>query len=338
MSESVAIRLRQCARRFNSQTVALHPLDLDIHAGETLVLLGPSGCGKTTTLRIISGLEQPDAGGEVWFGQRNVTALPIEKRNVGMVFQHYALFPNMNVAQNVGYGLRIQGLPRAEIAQRVDEMLEMVDLHHLADRPVNALSGGQKQRVSLARALAARPKVLLFDEPLAALDVKLREKLREEIGLLLRQLKITAVYVTHDQQEAMALGDRIAVLEKGRIAQIATPQTLYQQPATRFVADFVGAINCLTAENGDRPGLYCRPEDITLGQAESAPHRGQIIQQLFLGACQRLLIDIGGEKPLQVDRPAREIWQSGQQVGLYIAPHLLMHFSSNNSQQGVSRS
>ncbi|MCU5771783.1 ABC transporter ATP-binding protein [Erwiniaceae bacterium BAC15a-03b] len=332
MSQSVAIRLRQCARRFSDDAIALHPLDLDINAGETLVLLGPSGCGKTTTLRIISGLEQPDVGGEVWFGDRNVTALPIEKRNVGMVFQHYALFPNMNVAQNVGYGLRIQGLPRIEINRRVEEMLTMVDLQHVAQRPVNALSGGQKQRVSLARALAARPKVLLFDEPLAALDVKLREKLREDIGQLLRQLHITAVYVTHDQQEAMALGDRIAVLEKGRIAQIATPQTLYQQPATRFVADFVGAINCLLPESADGPGLYCRPEDITPGAVEGAPHSGRIVQQLFLGASQRLIIDTGGQQPLQVDRPAREIWRSGQQVGLFIAADRLMHFHSKQGE------
>lgn len=338
MSESVAIRLRQCARRFGDDTVALYPLDLDINAGETLVLLGPSGCGKTTTLRIISGLERPDTGGEVWFGDRNVTALPIEKRHVGMVFQHYALFPNMNVAQNVGYGLRIQGLPRAEVARRVEEMLAMVDLLPLAQRPVQALSGGQKQRVSLARALAARPNVLLFDEPLAALDVKLREKLRTDISLLLRRLHITAVYVTHDQQEAMAIGDRIAVLEKGRIAQIAAPQTLYQQPATRFVADFVGAINCLQPETAHQPGLYCRPEDITLGSTDNAPHRGRIVQQLFLGASQRLMIDTGAEQPLLVERPARESWRNGQLVGLFIAPHLLMQFHPTGSQQGDTRS
>lgn len=319
----------------SDDAIALHPLDLEIVAGETLVLLGPSGCGKTTTLRIISGLEQPDAGGLVWFGERNVTALPIEKRNVGMVFQHYALFPNMNVAQNVGYGLRIQGLPNADIARRVDEMLEMVDLQHLSRRPISALSGGQKQRVSLARALAARPKVLLFDEPLAALDVKLREKLREDIGNLLRQLHITAVYVTHDQQEAMALGDRIAVLEKGRIAQIAPPQVLYQQPATRFVADFVGAINCLEEESAQQAGLYCRPEDITLGAPENTRRHGRIVQQTFLGASQRLMIDTGGPHLLQVDLPAREHWKNGQLVGIFISPHLLMQFHSPQTSQGA---
>lgn len=326
MADSLSIHLRHCSRTFAGGSVALHPLDLDIVAGETLVLLGPSGCGKTTTLRIISGLETPDADGEVWFGDRNVTHLPIEKRNVGMVFQNYALFPNLNVADNVGYGLRIQGVPKAERQERVDEMLAMVDLLPFAHRPVQALSGGQKQRVSLARALAARPKVLLFDEPLAALDVKLRERLREDIGHLLRTLAITAVYVTHDQQEAMALGDRIAVLERGRIAQIDTPRAIYQQPATRFVADFVGAINCIQPAGYGTPARFCRPEDIQLGQPDAGLRHGRIVEQLFLGASQRLLIDIGSEKPIQVERSAREVWQTGQRVGLIITDERVMHF------------
>lgn len=326
MADSLSIHLRHCSRTFAGNSIALHPLDLDIVAGETLVLLGPSGCGKTTTLRIISGLETPDEGGEVWFGERNVTALPIEKRNIGMVFQNYALFPNMNVADNVGYGLRIQGINKTDRRERVDEMLAMVDLLPFAHRPVQALSGGQKQRVSLARALAARPKVLLFDEPLAALDVKLRERLREEIGHLLRKLGMTAVYVTHDQQEAMALGDRIAVLERGRIAQIGTPQQIYQHPATRFVADFVGAINCIQPAASGKPARYCRPEDIQLSQTVAGHRSGRIVEQLFLGASQRLFIDIGGEKPVQVERAAREQWHTGQQVGVIIADELMMNF------------
>lgn len=326
MSDSISIHLRRCARTFTGETPALHPLDLDIHAGETLVLLGPSGCGKTTTLRIISGLESPDPGGEVWFDSRNVTALPIEKRRVGMVFQNYALFPNMNVAENVGYGLRIQGLPRRELKARVEEMLAMVDLLPFALRPVQALSGGQKQRVSLARALAARPKVLLFDEPLAALDVKLRERLREDIGQLLRRLGITAVYVTHDQQEAMALADRIAVLQHGRIAQIGTPRQIYQQPATHFVADFVGAINCLQKAEGQGRARYCRPEDIELSETLAARYRGRIVSQQFLGAGQRLIIALEDGQPLQVDRPAREHWQQGQLVGITVAEPQVMHF------------
>lgn len=325
MADSLSIHLRGCSRTFAENSVALYPLDLDIVAGETLVLLGPSGCGKTTTLRIISGLESSDEGGEVWFGDRNVTALPIEKRNVGMVFQNYALFPNMNVADNVGYGLRIQGIDKAERRERVDEMLAMVDLLPFAHRPVQALSGGQKQRVSLARALAARPKVLLFDEPLAALDVKLRERLREDIGHLLRKLNMTAVYVTHDQQEAMALGDRIAVLERGRIAQIGTPREIYQHPTTRFVADFVGAINCIQPVERGKPARYCRPEDIQLSPT-NGQRSGRIVEQLFLGSSQRLFIDIGGEKPIQVDRVAREQWHTGQQVRVSIADDVMMNF------------
>lgn len=324
MADSLSIHLRRCSRTFTGNAPALYPLDLDIVAGETLVLLGPSGCGKTTTLRIISGLETPDEGGEVWFGDRNVTALPIEKRNVGMVFQNYALFPNMNVADNVGYGLRIQGIPKEERRERVDELLAMVDLLPFALRPVDALSGGQKQRVSLARALAARPKVLLFDEPLAALDVKLRERLREDIALLLRKLNITAVYVTHDQQEAMALGDRIAILERGRIAQIGTPRDIYQQPATRFVADFVGAINGLQPDGPGTAMRYCRPEDIQLVAPAAGICNGRICGQLFLGATQRLLIDIGGETPIQVDCSAREQWQTGQKVGISIADERIL--------------
>ena len=323
---AVTVTLRNCSRRFHHHT-ALHPLNLTVHAGETLVLLGPSGCGKTTTLRIISGLESSDAGGEVWFDDRDVTALPIEKRNVGMVFQNYALFPNLNVAQNVAYGLKVQGVGRAEREARVSEMLALVDLGPLANRSIDKLSGGQKQRVALARALAARPKVLLFDEPLAALDAKLRERLRLEIGGLLKKLAITAVYVTHDQQEAMALGDRIAVMEQGRIAQIDTPQAIYQRPATRFVADFVGAINCVETDAQGRPRQFCRPEDILLAEDERYARHGYIVGSTFLGAAQRLLIDIGLAAPIQVERHAREMWQAGQRVTWTLAPRAALEFS-----------
>ncbi len=326
MTLPVGIRLRNCARTFNHHHTALHPLDLDIHAGETLVLLGPSGCGKTTTLRIISGLERCDTGGEVWFDERNVTPLPIEKRNVGMVFQNYALFPNLNVSENVAYGLRIQRLPETDIRQRVSEMLQMVDLGDFADRPVNALSGGQKQRVSLARALAARPKVLLFDEPLAALDAKLRDKLREDIGSLLLQLGITAVYVTHDQQEAMALGDRIAVMRHGRIEQIGSPREIYHQPATPFVADFVGAVNRLPLPGGE---CYCRPEDIHLGNIDHSLLSGTVLHSTFLGQSQRVMVAIDAGRQVQVDCPARESWSAGQQVGLHAAQHSLFHIQSD---------
>ncbi|WP_313337393.1 ABC transporter ATP-binding protein, partial [Pseudomonas oryzihabitans] len=223
MTQGTAVRLRHCAKTFAGGRQVLQPLDLDIHPGETLVFLGPSGCGKTTTLRLIAGLEQPDAGGQVLFDDRDVTGLPIERRDVGMVFQNYALFPNLDVAGNIAYGLKIRGLPRAERDARVAELLAMMHLEPLAERRIQQLSGGQRQRVALARALAPRPRVLLFDEPLAALDAQLREQLRADIGALLRELGTTAVYVTHDQQEALALGDRIVVMGEGRIAQIGTP-------------------------------------------------------------------------------------------------------------------
>ena len=243
-------RLRQ---DIDDGTRALEPIDLEIAAGETIVLLGPSGCGKTTTLRIIAGLESPDTGGQVLFDGIDVTPVPIERRNVGMVFQSYALFPNMSVAGNVEYGLKVRGMPAAQRSARVREMLAMMHIEALAQRQIDQLSGGQRQRVALARAIATRPRVLLLDEPLTALDAKLRDSLRLEIDRLLRSLNITTVYVTHDQAEAMALGDRIAVMEHGRIAQIGSPQDIYCAPASSFVADFIGTMNRISGKRKPTP-------------------------------------------------------------------------------------
>jgi putative spermidine/putrescine transport system ATP-binding protein len=240
----VPITLSNCAKTFRGTRV-LAPLELQIGAGETLVLLGPSGCGKTTTLRLIAGLEAPDTGGRVRFGDDDVTTLPIEKRAVGMVFQNYALFPNLTVRGNVGYGLKIRRVSGEETRRRVDELLAMMRLTDHADKPVDQLSGGQRQRVALARALAPRPRVLLLDEPLTALDARLRDALRGEMNALLRELGITTVYVTHDQAEAMELGDRIVVMSEGRIEQIGAPRDIYYRPANRAVAQFIGTINRL---------------------------------------------------------------------------------------------
>ena len=253
---SVTIRLEHCARTFDNGTRALEPTDLIIHGGETLVFLGPSGCGKTTTLRLVAGLDMPDEGGRVLFDGDDVTQVPIEKRNVGMVFQSYALFPNMSVDENIAYGLKVRKVDAAVRAARVREMLDMMHIGDLAQRRIDELSGGQRQRVALARAIAPQPRVLLLDEPLTALDAKLRETLRVDIDRLLRSLGITTVYVTHDQAEAMALGDRIAVMQKGRIAQIGTPEDIYRAPANAFVADFIGTMNVITGQLQDGEFIF----------------------------------------------------------------------------------
>ncbi len=332
---AVAIHLENCAKTFPDGTHALEPLTLDIAAGEVIVLLGPSGCGKTTTLRIIAGLESPDFGGRVLFDREDVTPQPIEKRGVGMVFQSYALFPNMSVAENIGYGLRVRDVAKDERDRRVAEMLELVDLESFGARRVDQLSGGQRQRVALARALAIRPRALLLDEPLTALDAKLREQLRVEIDRLLRQLGITAVYVTHDQAEAMALGDRIVVMEKGRIAQAGTPQEIYHHPATAFVADFIGTMNCLAGEVVDghlvvaagrlplggiaaREVMF-RPEDVRLVRPGEHHLEAKVISSFFLGDHTRLVVDAGGTSPLIVETTERRVWPRGETVHLAVA-------------------
>src|ERR1700689_1083928 len=222
-----AVRIENCGKTFADGTRALEPATLEIARGETVVLLGPSGCGKTTVLRIIAGLEQPDAGGRAPFRGADVARLPIERRNVGMVFQSYALFPNMNVADNIGYGLKIRGIGAAERKTRIAELVALTGIEGLENRRIDQLSGGQRQRVALARAVAVGPSPRLLDEPLTALDAALRDRLRGELDRLLRMLGITTIYVTHDQAEAMALGDRVVVMRKGAIAQIGTPREIY---------------------------------------------------------------------------------------------------------------
>jgi putative spermidine/putrescine transport system ATP-binding protein len=343
----VPITLTQCAKTFRGARV-LEPLNLQIGAGETLVLLGPSGCGKTTTLRMIAGLETPDVGGRIAFGDDDVTALPIEKRQVGMVFQSYALFPNLTVRGNIGYGLKIKRVPAETARQRVDELLAMMRLTAHADKPIDQLSGGQRQRVALARALAVQPRVLLLDEPLTALDARLRDTLRSEMNTLLRELGITTVYVTHDQAEAMELGDRIVVMSAGRIEQIGSPRDIYYRPANRTVAQFVGTINRLAGERRDglltttggavplppdaahasaAHEIFFRPEDATLADPASAQLRGNIESTAFLG--ERTRLTIGGAAPdtLLIDVAGRVELARGTPVGISIAQDALIALS-----------
>ncbi|MBR1219083.1 ABC transporter ATP-binding protein [Bradyrhizobium sp. U87765 SZCCT0131] len=334
-----AVRVEACGKTFADGTRALEPATLDIARGETLVLLGPSGCGKTTMLRIIAGLEAPDAGGRVLFDGRDVTAMPIEKRNVGMVFQSYALFPNMSVADNIAYGLKLRGIGRAERDARVAELVALTNIGGLEGRRIDQLSGGQRQRVALARAVAIRPGILLLDEPLTALDAALRDRLRSELNRLLRALGITAIYVTHDQAEAMELGDRIVVMRKGAIAQIGTPRDIYFTPQSRFVAEFVGAANIVEAPlegvhlrlPGGRLAVagapaagakvaMIRPETIRIVGAADAALAGTVDSVAFIGDRQRIVVTGAAPMPLTVDAPNTIAARPGDRVGLAVAP------------------
>lgn len=252
--DEVILSLRGIAKNFGEGDV-LRDIDLDVYRGEFITLLGSSGCGKTTTLRIIAGLETPTRG-QVLLGGQDVTALPPEKREVNTVFQNYALFPHMNVAANIGYGLRIRRTPGDQIKRRVDEMLNLVQLEGFGKRMPAQLSGGQRQRVAIARALILSPKLLLLDEPLGALDLQLRRQMQLELKRLQEKLGITFVYITHDQEEALNMSDRIAVMNQGRFEQMGTSDDIYEHPATRFVAQFIGQTNLLeTLVEGGSEGI-----------------------------------------------------------------------------------
>ncbi|MFM7749373.1 MAG: ABC transporter ATP-binding protein [Opitutaceae bacterium] len=253
---SARVGLRQVTKRFGAFE-AVSDVSLEIKAGEFLTLLGPSGCGKTTLLRLIAGFEQPTAG-SVWLEDAEVTHLPPYRRPVNQVFQSYALFPHLDVAGNVGFGLRMQGVAAPEARRRVEEAIALVSLAGLESRRPHQLSGGQRQRVALARALVCRPQVLLLDEPLSALDAKLRVQMQLELKRLQRQLGLTFVFVTHDQEEALTMSDRIAVVNRGRIEQLGTPHEVYHRPATAFAASFVGETNLLSAEPVESDGAALR--------------------------------------------------------------------------------
>src|SRR5450432_447340 len=318
--ERTRVQVLACAKTYASGVRALQPTSLIVEPGEVLALIGPSGCGKTTLLRLIDGLIDSDPGGTIRFNAEDVTRKPIETRGVGMVFQHYALFPQMSVEANIGYGLRIRGVVEAERQRRVGELVDLVRLNGLEARPPAELSGGQKQRVALARAVALQPRVLLLDEPLTALDAKLKVVLRDELAELLRRLHITAIHVTHDQQEAMAIADRLAVMRSGVIVQTGDAESLYRDPRHAFVAEFLGRVNRLARSEAEMRGgvvriggeaLICAgalgtekallvlPEDIDL--SASPEGRARIVRRVFLGERLQLQVDTTDQGMLVVD-------------------------------------
>jgi spermidine/putrescine transport system ATP-binding protein len=309
------------AKSYDGVTMALEGLNLAIGAGEFLTLLGPSGCGKTTTLRLLAGFEEPTAG-EIRIAGSPVESLPAYRRPVNTVFQQYALFPHMNVAENVAFGLRMRKLPEGEVKNRVERALALVRLSNLGSRRPRELSGGQQQRVALARALVLEPKVLLLDEPLGALDLQLRRAMQVELKQLQRELGITFIYVTHDQEEALAMSDRIAVMNGGHLEQLDVPEVVYLKPTTRFVAQFLGEANLLEGESdGDgvlrwngvpvrlgspvpagRAVVALRPERVAVVEAGALPGRGLnlvrglVAERLFVGTGTRVVISAGTER------------------------------------------
>jgi putative spermidine/putrescine transport system ATP-binding protein len=339
---AVEVRMEGLSRRYGT-VVALDGLDLTVQPGELVALLGPSGCGKTTTLRLLAGLEDADAG-QITVGGADVTRLPASKRDMGMVFQAYSLFPHMTVRQNVAFGLRLRRVSSAERDRKAMEMLDLVDLSTQADRYPHQISGGQQQRVALARALAIEPQVLLLDEPLSALDAKVRAQLRDQIRRIQLEVGITTIFVTHDQEEALAIADRVGVMKEGHLEQLAPPTEVYSRPATSFVAEFVGLTNRLagtvsgstvTVRGRDLPLVdlstpagpvtaLVRPEAVTLASdssGDSGPLTGTVIASTFLGATSRVTVDLGDVTILaQLSTADATALPAGSRVSLTIRP------------------
>ncbi|MCX6503101.1 MAG: ABC transporter ATP-binding protein [Microbacterium sp.] len=334
--EGTRVQFRGVTKEYGPTRV-LHGIDLDIAPGEFVSLLGPSGCGKTTLLRILSGLE-PLTAGTVLMGGSDVSRVPVNKRDIGMVFQSYSLFPHLRVSENTAFGLRRRRVGAADAARRAADALALVGLDHLADRYPHQLSGGQQQRVALARALVTEPRVLLLDEPLSALDAKVRVQLRDEIRRIQLRLGITTVFVTHDQEEALAVSDRIAVMAEGRIEQIGTPEELYLRPATAQVAGFVGISSIVAAdavggrarvwgqelplqgEVADGPvDLFVRPENVRIVDgAEGIP--ASVQESTFLGSFRRTLVRTADGTLVRVQHPASDAVAYDDQVRIALAP------------------
>ena len=338
----VEVRLEGLRREYGT-VVALDGFDLTVAPGELVALLGPSGCGKTTTLRLLAGLEDADRG-RITVAGKDITHLPASKRDMGMVFQAYSLFPHMTVRQNVAFGLRLRRVSKAERDRRALEMLELVGLSEQADRYAHQISGGQQQRVALARALAIQPQVLLLDEPLSALDAKVRAQLRDQIRRIQLEVGITTLFVTHDQEEALAIADRVGVMREGRIEQLGPPTDVYMRPETSFVAEFVGLTNRLDGEvhggtvtvrgcalplvdpstSDSKVIALVRPEAVSLASStagQSGPLTGTVIATTFLGASSRVTVDLGDATILaQLTTADATALPAGSHVTLAIRP------------------
>ena len=333
--KQTAVSVRNVSKSFGV-SVVLEDINFEVGEGEIIVLLGASGSGKTTILRIIAGLEMPDSG-EIILHSKDVSLLPARERGVGVIFQSYALFPKMNVEQNIGYGLRLRKKPKTDVAKKINELIELIGLEEHRKKHPSQLSGGQQQRVAIARALAYEPEVLLFDEPFGALDAQIRTRLRREIRALLKKINVPSIFITHDQEEALELGDRIAVLNQGRLEQIGTPFEVYNKPATEYVATFVGAANLLLGvvyeekiaigkvflqvaedsakfRNGQSVKIVFRPEDVFLRKPENLTQNyqklaeGTIEEINFVGAFERVVVrlDLSEKPPIIVTRPKTE--------------------------------
>lgn len=351
MKKNVIIDLKNISVFFGDNQI-LKSIDLYIRDKEFITLLGPSGCGKTTTLRIIAGFIEPNEG-EVIFEDKNINGVPPHKRQVNTIFQRYALFPHLNVYENVAFGLRIKKLPEKQIKQTVEEMLALVNLKGFNKRNVNSLSGGQQQRVAIARALAVKPRVLLLDEPLGALDLKLRKDMQVELKNIQQRLGITFIYVTHDQEEALSMSDTIVVMDNGIIQQIGTPQDIYNEPKNAFVADFIGESNivdgimrrdelvsfsghtfkCLDSGfDKDEPvDVVVRPEDVDVVPAEQGMLHGTVTSSVFKGVHFEMIVDIGGFKWMIQSTDYQAV---GDHIGLYIEPDAI-HIMKKSEYSGV---
>ncbi len=344
------IELKNISKEFDGETV-LTGLNLDIYDKQFITLLGPSGCGKTTTLRIIGGFETPDAG-DVYFDGEKINDLPPYRRHINTVFQKYALFPHLNVYENIAFSLRLQKLSNSEISKKVKEMLELVALRGFERKNVTLLSGGQQQRVAIARALISRPKVLLLDEPLGALDLKLRKDMQNELKKIQKQTGITFIYVTHDQEEALSMSDTVVVMSEGKIQQIGSPTDIYNEPQNAFVADFIGESNivdgvmnedlkvtfsghtfvCVDKGFGrdEQVDVVVRPEDVDVVPVADGMLTGTVTSVTFKGVHYEIIVDIGGFKWMI---QSTDFVAEGEKIGLFIEPDAI-HIMKKSEYSG----